>query len=77
MVMSIAAIGAVAGPPISGAINEATGGYNAVGYYAGKGTINPFRLRLTRRRLGSMILLAVALIMTTRHLVLGRLIGKF
>ncbi|TFK36466.1 MFS general substrate transporter [Crucibulum laeve] len=35
MFMSILAIGALAGPPISGAINTATGGFNAVGYYAG------------------------------------------
>ena len=30
------ALGAVAGPPISGAIAQATGGFKAVGYYAGK-----------------------------------------
>lgn len=35
MFMSILALGAVAGPPISGAINLATGSYKAVGYYAG------------------------------------------
>lgn len=35
MMMSILAIGAVGGPPISGAINTATGGFEAVGYYAG------------------------------------------
>lgn len=35
MVMSISAIGALAGPPISGAINTASGGYELVGYYAG------------------------------------------
>ncbi|KAJ7580774.1 major facilitator superfamily domain-containing protein [Mycena floridula] len=35
MVMSIVALGALAGPPISGAINKASGGYEAVGYYAG------------------------------------------
>jgi len=29
------ALGAVAGPPISGAIAQATGGFKAVGYYAG------------------------------------------
>lgn len=32
---SIAALGAVAGPPISGAINASTKGFEAVGYYAG------------------------------------------
>lgn len=35
MCMSILALGALAGPPISGAINTATGGFKAVGYYAG------------------------------------------
>ncbi len=35
MFMSISALGALAGPPISGAINRATGGFMAVGWYAG------------------------------------------
>ncbi|KAF8889884.1 MFS general substrate transporter [Infundibulicybe gibba] len=35
MFMSITALGALGGPPISGAINHATGGFEAVGYYAG------------------------------------------
>ncbi|KAF5323716.1 hypothetical protein D9619_012953 [Psilocybe cf. subviscida] len=35
MCMSILALGALAGPPIAGAINTATGGFKAVGYYAG------------------------------------------
>ncbi|KAK0206054.1 major facilitator superfamily domain-containing protein [Desarmillaria ectypa] len=35
MAFSIAALGAVAGPPISGAINTATRGFEAMGYYAG------------------------------------------
>jgi MFS transporter, MCT family, solute carrier family 16 (monocarboxylic acid transporters), member 10 len=35
MFMSIFSLGALAGPPISGAINTATGGFEAVGYYAG------------------------------------------
>jgi len=34
--MSILALGALAGPPISGAINAATGGFKVVGYYAGQ-----------------------------------------
>ncbi|KAJ7504172.1 major facilitator superfamily domain-containing protein [Mycena galericulata] len=38
MALTVAALGALAGPPISGAINTATGGFKAVGYYAG-GTI--------------------------------------
>ncbi|KAJ7573727.1 MFS general substrate transporter [Mycena floridula] len=35
MALSIMALGAVAGLPVSGAINTATGGYKVVGYYAG------------------------------------------
>jgi MFS transporter, MCT family, solute carrier family 16 (monocarboxylic acid transporters), member 10 len=35
MLMTIVAMGALAGPPISGAINVATGGFAAVGYFAG------------------------------------------
>lgn len=35
MFMSILSIGALAGPPISGAISTAMGGFRDVGYYAG------------------------------------------
>lgn len=35
MYMSITALGAVAGPPISGAINAKTSGFQDVGFYAG------------------------------------------
>nr|GAT51720.1 predicted protein [Mycena chlorophos] len=38
MALTIAAAGALAGPPISGAIYTATGGFKAVGFYAG-GTV--------------------------------------
>lgn len=34
--LSFAAFGALAGPPISGAINSATGGFEDVGWYAGE-----------------------------------------
>jgi len=34
--MVFLAVGVVVGPPISGAIYASTGGYKAVGYYAGK-----------------------------------------
>ncbi|KAH0583380.1 hypothetical protein H2248_009007 [Termitomyces sp. 'cryptogamus'] len=60
MFMSILSLGALAGPPISGAINTASGGFEVVGYYA-----------------GSMVLVGVALMLLTRHLVLGRVLGKF
>jgi len=33
--MTVIALGAIAGPPISGAIAQATEGFRAVGYYAG------------------------------------------
>jgi MFS family permease len=43
MFMTIFALGALAGPPISGAINAVTGGFEAVGYYAGMcSLITPF-----------------------------------
>ena len=35
IVMTVTSLGAIAGPPISGAIAQATGGFKAVGYYAG------------------------------------------
>ncbi|CAL1705216.1 unnamed protein product [Somion occarium] len=56
MSMTILAAGALAGPPISGAINQATGGFTAVGYYA-----------------GSVVIVAVVLIIITRQLVLHKL----
>ena len=36
MSMTLVAVGAIAGPPISGAINVATGGFKFTGVYAGK-----------------------------------------
>lgn len=51
---------AAAGPPISGAIIKATGGYVAAGYYA-----------------GSVMLLSCCMALTTRHLYLRTLLGKF
>ncbi|KAF9448297.1 MFS general substrate transporter [Macrolepiota fuliginosa MF-IS2] len=59
-IMVFAALGAVAGPPISGAINAATGSTKAVSYYA-----------------GSTVLLAVVLMLTTRHLILKKIRGTF
>ncbi|KAF8146854.1 MFS general substrate transporter [Mycena galopus ATCC 62051] len=51
MAMTLTAIGALAGPPISGAINTATGGYNAVGYYAGSMILAAIVLMLVTRYL--------------------------
>ncbi|KXN82270.1 Riboflavin transporter MCH5 [Leucoagaricus sp. SymC.cos] len=59
-VMLFIALGAVAGPPISGAIMGSTGSTKMVSYYA-----------------GSTILLAVILMLVTRHLTLKRMWGKF
>ncbi|KAG6816512.1 hypothetical protein H0H87_005514 [Tephrocybe sp. NHM501043] len=78
MFMSIFALGALAGPPISGAINTATGGFKVVGYYAG--TI-PFHgeyyIMIYLSCSGSMVLVAVVLMSITRHLVLRKFVGKF
>ncbi|KAK0463531.1 MFS general substrate transporter [Desarmillaria tabescens] len=57
--MSILSIGALIGPPISGDINSATRGFQAVGFFA-----------------GSTILLGVILMTATRHLLLGKSLGK-
>lgn len=40
--LTVLAFGAIAGPPISGAINAATGGYKAVGYYAGTRSLTKY-----------------------------------
>ncbi|KAG7087558.1 hypothetical protein E1B28_013513 [Marasmius oreades] len=50
-VMSIAAIGALVGPPISGAINDVSGGFEAVGYYAGTMILVSVALMLLTRYL--------------------------
>ncbi|KAJ6497558.1 major facilitator superfamily domain-containing protein [Mycena sanguinolenta] len=51
MAMSLTAIGALAGPPISGAIYSASGGYSAVGYYAGSMIFAAIALMLVTRHL--------------------------
>ncbi|KAJ7655398.1 MFS general substrate transporter [Mycena rosella] len=51
MAMTLTAIGALAGPPISGAINTASGGYSAVGYYAGSVVLASIGLMLLTRYL--------------------------
>jgi hypothetical protein len=72
MFTSIISIGALTGPPISGAINSATGGYEAVGCYAGE---HPFPFNSVYNsppdmhpRVGSVIMLAVALMIVVRYL---------
>lgn len=39
MTLTVLAMGALGGPPISGAINDATGNFKAVGIYAGAFTL--------------------------------------
>jgi len=80
MVMTIGAIGALCGPPISGAINNATGGFEVVGYYAGAfymSCCGDIVEDTNDTCIGSMIVLSVTLMLITRHLVLRRFIGKF
>ncbi|KAF7318153.1 hypothetical protein HMN09_00323400 [Mycena chlorophos] len=60
MAMTLTAVGAVAGPPISGAIEAASGGYHAVGIYA-----------------GTVVLVAIAMMLYVRYLVLKSVWGKF
>lgn len=51
MMMSILAVGALVGPPMSGSINAATGGFEAVGYYAGSAVIASVGLMSASRHL--------------------------
>ncbi|KAK7025062.1 MFS domain-containing protein [Favolaschia claudopus] len=51
MALTIAAAGALAGPPISGAINTATGGFKAVGFYAGGTVLLSVLLMIITRQL--------------------------
>lgn len=81
--MNVLAVGALLGPPISGAISEASGGYSAVGCYAGK----IFSLILCRQNTdaeqfhriytGSMIIVSAIAMSATKYLVLGNLTGIF
>jgi len=41
MYLTVLSLGALAGPPISGAVTHATGGYTAVGIYAGEFRLLP------------------------------------
>ncbi|KAL1743145.1 major facilitator superfamily domain-containing protein [Schizophyllum fasciatum] len=49
MALTFAACGALAGPPISGAIYGSTGGYEAVGYYAGSMIVTAVAMMLLVR----------------------------
>jgi len=83
MALTCMALGAIAGPPISGAIADATGGFKAVGYYAGivLGPPSVFCRRTKPPSLipfpsGSCILIAVVLLYLTKYLMIGSLRGK-
>ena len=79
MYMTILAFGALAGPPISGAITTATGNYKATGVYAGR-LIASCQARLVSDLFlsGSTVLVSVFLMWTVRSLVLKNLFwGKF
>lgn len=74
MFFTIVAMGALAGPPISGAINNATGNYKATGYYAGVSQHSDSFAACTDCSIlsGVCILVSVVILIITRQLVLGR-----
>ena len=82
MALTCMALGAIAGPPISGAIVDVTGGFKAVGYYAGIVLGSPSVCRRTKSPAlipfpsGSCILITVVLLYRTKYLMIGSLRGK-
>ncbi|KAI0345395.1 MFS general substrate transporter [Trametopsis cervina] len=78
MFFSILAFGAMAGPPISGAINNATGNFKATGYFAGMCRCrNGNPLLLLKPLLGSTVMCSVAIMIACRQLRSGgKLRGK-
>jgi hypothetical protein len=79
MFLTILSIGALAGPPISGAVAHATDGYNAVGLYAGARPFHHFTCFVPIRSFffslhfsGSSVMVAVMLLVLSRYLILGR-----
>ena len=69
--------GALAGPPISGAINQNTGGFKYVGVYAGMSLLRmAAQERYERFASGSTIMASVALFLLTKYMKLGTLRGK-
>ena len=79
MSMTLVALGAVAGPPISGAINDATGGFKFVGIYAGTQGCFAFpalACLILSIFSGSAVMLACAFMIATRISILGGLWGK-
>ena len=78
MYFFVLSLGAVCGPPISGAINTATGGYVAVGLYAGKSCSSTSFNQCSQPcfDLGSMIIVSVIFMSMSRYLILGQWKGK-
>jgi MFS transporter, MCT family, solute carrier family 16 (monocarboxylic acid transporters), member 10 len=79
-VFTVVSIGALTGPPMCGAINMATGGFKATGYYAGTLFFYYLRIefRLLRSRVytGGSVMLSVIILLIARHKILGKLWGK-
>ena len=81
MCFTIMAISAVAGPPISGAINAATGGFKFTGIYAGThyGALlvcSNADLLMIATLIGAAVMLAVVFLMLTRISLLGGMWGR-
>lgn len=78
MAFTIMSLGALAGPPISGAILDHTQSFEDVGYYAGECTRSVlYRARAERRGCaGSTVIVSVALMIAARHMLLGKLFGR-
>ena len=81
MSMTLVALSAIAGPPISGAINGLTGGFKFTGVYAG--ALFPSNVQVKLRCLpmslhgtGSAVMLSVGLMIATRYAILGKFWGK-
>jgi len=79
MYMTIMSFGALAGPPISGAINTSTGGYKDVGIYAGMSKCRVAYIMAVTYFLppaGSVVMVAVVIMLCTRYIVLKSLWGR-
>ena len=75
LLFTVAAMAALAGPPISGAINGATKDFRIVGAYAGESLETPRLPYLTVNSIGSMIILCVVFMQLSRYVTTGRIWG--
>ena len=90
MYLTVLSLGSLAGPPISGAINRATGGYSVVGIYAGlffvfrwtpnligaDGCSTAFYFCSSPCVLGSTMMVGLVLLVLSRYFVLRKWNGK-